>query len=131
MEARRGGSTSWGKRPFAEVVNDLWARKEGRRRARYITLHQQIEGIGYEGFRVMCDGKQRPRPDIMEQVAAVLGIDSREFPEYRLHQMVETCSRHPEIQESYYDEIMAYAATIERAEKRKGTKKRKQEQEAS
>lgn len=107
----------WGTRPFAELVNELWAAAEGRRRARYTTLHRRItEGdlkIGYEGFRLMCDGRLTPRVDVMEEVAAALAIDPREFPEYRLQQLKDAFSAHPELTQVYYDEVMAYAATLE------------------
>lgn len=120
----------WGTRPFAEVVNDMWAKHENRRRARYSSLYRTIAEaaeIGYEWFRRMCDGTAAPRMDVMEQVAAVLQIDPREFPEYRLQQMKDACSRYPELERAYYDELMAYAATIERAAAQEGRVEQKEE----
>ena len=90
---------------FGHIAERIWAAKHGTRKGSIASLHREIEGIGYEGFRKMIDGQIMPRKDIMEQVASVLEIDPREFPEYRLLQIHEACRRHPEIDQIFYEQI--------------------------
>jgi len=41
-------------------------------------------GIGYDTLRKAVSGERAPSPDVMEQVAAGLGVAPTYFPEYRL-----------------------------------------------
>lgn len=41
-------------------------------------------GIGYDTLRKAISGERDPSPDVMEQVAAGLGVAPTYFPEYRL-----------------------------------------------
>ena len=108
------GEFQWDIRAFGDQIEERWAKAEGRRRAVYASLFRRVDGIGYEGFRRMCVGELAPRKDIMEQVAAALNIDPREFPEYRTLQMMEACRRHPrEVGVLCYELVMETAARLD------------------
>jgi hypothetical protein len=123
MQTFESTRASW-QEPFGQMAERLWAEKHGPRKGTVASLHREIAGMGYEGFRKMIDGQVVPRKDIMEQVAAVLDIDPREFPEYRLLQIHEACRRHPEIDQIFYEQIMETAARLdEKADARHASKK--------
>ena len=69
----------WGSEPFGRVVERLWAEQMGGpRRGNLASLHREVGLVTYESFRQMCDSTLQPRMDVMEAVAAILGIDPRE-----------------------------------------------------
>ncbi len=90
----------WSDIPFGEVIEERWE-KHGRS-ANLASLHRRLVGIGYEGFRQMVAGQLAPREDIMEQVADILGIDPREFPEYRRWQVEQTLKLYPDALAALY-----------------------------
>lgn len=112
MKAYETTQQSWPE-SFGRMAERLWSAKHGPRKGTVASLHRQVVGLGYEGFRKMIDGQIAPRKDIMEQVAAALEIDPREFPEYRLLQIHEACMRHPEIDQIFYEQIMETAAALD------------------
>ena len=99
----------WNREPFGKLTERLWAERNGVRLGRLTRLHRQLKDIGYEGFRKMIDGQLTPRPDIMEQTAAVLGLDPREYPEYRLYQIQTLVEQHSDLADSIYLNIMIQA----------------------
>jgi hypothetical protein len=105
--------TTWGEESFGHLAERLWAGKHGPRKGTVASLHRELVGLGYEGFRKMIDGKIMPRKDIMAQVAAALEIDPREFPEYRLLEIHAACECHPAIEHIFYEQIMETATRLQ------------------
>jgi hypothetical protein len=101
MKVFEATRSSW-EESFGRIAERLWATKNGLRKGTLASLHREMVGIGYEGFRKMIDG----------QVAA-LGIDPREFPEYRLLEIHEACQRYPQIDRIFYQQIMETVARLD------------------
>jgi transcriptional regulator with XRE-family HTH domain len=71
---------------------------------------------------IMCylKGSRRPTPAALEAMAEVLDLPAGAayFWEYRLHQMIEVCERHPEVGELIYDAVLKTGAQLDEKAKK-------------
>lgn len=107
----------WPVKSFGEIVEERAPAAVGKRRTTYRReLHRRLGVfLTYEGFRQMLDGTLEPRYDVMEAVAELLGMDAREFPEYRLWQIGQVLVKYPEEADGLYEAAMVIARKKERA----------------
>lgn len=115
MARNRDIAADRNQRPFGDVVEDALREIWGQRRPNYARLHRMIKGISYEGLRQMIAGDLAPRADVMEQVAEVIGRDPSDFKEYRLYEISECFSRHPELEVHLYDTVKTMCRQLDDA----------------
>lgn len=76
-----------GFKTFGQVVRDLLIERgmiTPIGNPNWSEFARDLEGVHYETLRKAVTGDRRPLPDLMRACAALLEIDPKVFPEYRL-----------------------------------------------
>ena len=103
-------------KPFAETLGTLLRIERGDTMGRYSlrAFLMGIEGWHPDTLRKMVKGDLTLQPDAIEAMAAQLGKAPSYFREYRLHEIEVAFSRHPELEEDFYEAIMGRAEKLDR-----------------
>ena len=72
---------------FGEIVRDLLIERgftTALGNPNWMAFSKTVPGLHYETLRKAVVGERVPHPDLMEKIAAALGVEPTTFPEYRL-----------------------------------------------
>ena len=102
---------------FPEALAELLRQEAGDPRAR-INLSEffrRVEGWEYETLRKQVAGERTLQPDAIEAMAQALHVAPEYFLEYRIHQIRQALSDHPELVDLVYDLLVTRAKSLDAA----------------
>lgn len=102
-------------RSFGEALSDLLRERQANHvRANLRAFAAELGGqVSYQALRLAVMGEVAVRPELMELVAAKLGIDPVYFREYRLHKINEAVESHPQLAGLLYETVLAEVAALD------------------
>lgn len=111
-------------KPFGEVLRDLLAGRDEflthTRNINWSVVADALDGVHYETLRKAVAGDRMPTPHLLEQVAALAGVNADVFAEYRLY----LAQREFDVREVGWDRAMSNLREFTEAHAAPSRKKR-------